>query len=1199
MVERDEANLEPDLRALMAALDWSATGLGPRQAWDPQLSAVVRTMLSSRQQMVLFWGPDKIALYNDAYAPTIGAKHPRALGMPARENWGELWEVLDPLLERVIGTGESFWAEDYPFPIERHGFLEQTYFDISYDPVVVDSGAVGGVLCLVTETTGRVLGERRMRTLGELGTRLAGLTDVRRISEVAAAVLADNPEDLPEVAIRLLGRDDDPALLAVADSGAAAWPDPGTLALPLLSASSTAGVLVVRVNPMLEVGGPYREFLDLLAATISAVLSRAVAQEQERLRARALAELDRAKTELFANISHELRTPLTLIAGPAEDALIDLDDPPGPRQRDRLELIRRNAARLRRMVDNILDFTRIESGALRPEPVGTDLGAFTRAIAMSFHPAVDRAGLDLRLDCPRLARPVYVDREMWQRILLNLLSNAVKFTLAGHIRVTVSELGERVAVTVADTGLGIAEDQVPLLFRRFHRVRGAGGRSQEGTGIGLALVQELVHLHDGEIAVTSTPGVGTAFTITLPHGSGASAPAEGVPVSTVDSYLDEAYGWTDDDQVDTEAGGWALAGRTAGATVLVVEDNADLRGFLARLLGAHWPVTVAANGEQALALIRARRPDLVLSDVTMPGLDGFGLLAALRGNPATEQVPVILLSARAGEEAAVEGLSAGADDYVVKPFSSLELIARVRSTLELARLRTHQTAWRAALVDALEDGFFTVDADGTMLEMNAACGTILGYGAEGLPYAPPYPWWPTDPDLAADRDRVLAAALAGGGGRHVLPARRADGRDIWVSMSLNRVPGRADGRQVFVGTLREVTADVRAAERDQVQAGFGAALAEVTGVEQVLDAGVRWLGRAWRGEPAVVVSWPPDLTTTAPDAPEVLAADPPTTWADLPERARIALVAARTTRVPQVVTDQSGAALGIAGPLDTSAPPTAAWVPFAHPTVLPEVDRYLFSALCGQFGVALSRARSYESLRTVSETLQRSILGPTNLPEGFAVRYEPAVSPLEVGGDWYDVLTLDGDRTAVVVGDCVGRGLAAASVMGQLRSACRALLLRAIGPADLLAALDDFAELLPGAFCTTLFCAIIDHGRGELVYSSAGHPPAIVVGPGGDSELLDRGTSVPLAVPSTGPRAEASVALTPGCTLLLYTDGLVERRGETLDEGMARAAEALRVNRELDPAEIADKLLVELLPTGGHDDDVAVLLYRQPLTGRP
>ncbi|MBM7775631.1 PAS domain S-box-containing protein [Actinokineospora baliensis] len=1180
------------LRELMTAVDWATTPLGPRDGWDPQLRAVVRTMLSSSQQMVTFWGPDRVALYNDAYAPTIGDKHPRALGRPARENWGELWEVLDPLLEQVTRTGESFWAKDHPFPIARRGFLEQTYFDLSYDPVLTDAdGTVGGVLCLVTETTGRVLGERRMRTLGELGTALAGVTDVERISEVAARVLAGNREDLPEVSILAFGHDDgDPVLREVAETGTAAWLAPERLALPLLWASSTAAVMVVRVNPMLEVEGGYRDFLDLVAATTSAVLTRAVAQEQERLRARALAELDRARTELFANISHELRTPLTLISGPAEDALADVDDPPPPRQRDRLELIRRNAARLRRMVDNILDFTRIESGALRAERVGTDLSAFTKAIARSFEPAVERAGLELRLDCPPVSREVFLDREMWQRILLNLLSNAVKYTLSGRITVAITATPERVEISVSDTGLGIPADQLPLVFRRFHRVRGAGGRSHEGTGIGLALVRQLVTLHDGAITADSTPGEGTTFTVTLPYGTGAPGTGAPPPESTVDDYLEEAYRWTERTGVEQDTATRVPAGRTAGATVLVVEDNADLRGFLARLLGAHWSVVVAASGEEALAAIGDQRPDLVLSDVAMPGMDGFGLLAALREDPATEQIPVILLSARAGEEAAIEGLAAGADDYLVKPFSSPELLARVRSTLELARVRTQQAAWRAALVDALDDGFFTVDADGTLLEMNAACGTILGWGAEGLPYRPPYPWWPTDPRQRGDRERVLAQTLSGEGGRYVQPARRPDGREIWIALALSRVPAPAGDGRIYVGTVREVTEDVRAAERDQAQAGLATALANATGVGQVIDVASRMVGSAWQAGPAVVVEWPGDPFGAG--APEVRS-EGGTAWTALPEPVRSALERARQSRLVQVVTDERGAATGIAGPLDTAAPPTAVWLAFTEPRPLTEVDRYLFGALCGQLGVALSRARSYDTLRTVAETLQRSTLGPTNLPDGFAVRYEPAVSPLEVGGDWYDVVTLDEHRVAVVVGDCVGRGLAAASVMGQLRSACRALLLRAIGPADMLTALDDFADLLPGAVCTTLFCAVIDD-RGELIYSSAGHPPALIVDPSGATTALDKGTSVPLAVPSPTPRTQARTRITPGSTLLLYTDGLVERRGESLDDGMARAEQALRVNRDQSPTDLADKLLAELLPTGGHDDDVAVLLYRHP-----
>jgi len=227
----------------------------------------------------------------------------------------------------------------------------------------------------------------------------------------------------------------------------------------------------------------------------------------------------------------------------------------------------------------------------------------------------------------------------------------------------------------------------------------------------------------------------------------------------------------------------------------------------------------------------------------------------------------------------------------------------------------------------------------------------------------------------------------------------------------------------------------------------------------------------------------------------------------------------------------------------------------------------------------------------VAVTLQRAVLGPTVLPEGFAVHYEPASGTLEVGGDWYDVVDLPGGRYGVVVGDVVGRGLPAAAVMGQLRSAIRALLLESRSPAHVLRALDRFAALVPGAVCSTVFCAVIDPAVGSLRYSSAGHVPAIVVDEDGESRFLTAAGSLPLAVVDGLVRPERDVELRPGSTLLLYTDGLVERRDRDLDEGMDRALTAVREGRHLHPVELAAVLTDQLLDDSP-DDDVALLLYR-------
>ncbi|SOE03786.1 PP2C family protein-serine/threonine phosphatase [Blastococcus haudaquaticus] len=238
----------------------------------------------------------------------------------------------------------------------------------------------------------------------------------------------------------------------------------------------------------------------------------------------------------------------------------------------------------------------------------------------------------------------------------------------------------------------------------------------------------------------------------------------------------------------------------------------------------------------------------------------------------------------------------------------------------------------------------------------------------------------------------------------------------------------------------------------------------------------------------------------------------------------------------------------------------------------------------------LDRARA-QFLTEVAVTLQRAVLGPTALPEGFAVHYEPATGTLEVGGDWYDVIDLPDGRYGVVVGDVVGTGLSSAAIMGQLRSAGRALLLESRSPAHVLSALDRFAALVPGASVSTVFCAVIDPVTGILRYSSAGHVPGIVVDADGGTRLLEAAGSLPLDVVADLDRPEAEVELTPGSTVLLYTDGLVERRDEAIDEGIARAVAALTAGRELPPKDLAEELRTELLD-GAPDDDVAFLIYR-------
>ncbi|HLY79725.1 MAG TPA: response regulator, partial [Caulobacteraceae bacterium] len=491
--------------------------------------------------------------------------------------------------------------------------------------------------------------------------------------------------------------------LGAAPTGA--WDRPSSraavLAIPQAGEAGRAGVLVVGLSPFRLLDDSYAGFLDLIAGQIGQAIANADAHEAERRRGEALAELDRAKTAFFSNISHEFRTPLTLMLGPIEQMLAG-EAPPDELLRH-AALAQRNGARLQRLVNTLLDFSRIEAGRARAvfEPV--DLARLTAELASSFQSAVEPAGLFLDIQCEPLPEPAFVDREMWEKIVLNLISNAFKFTLQGgiHVGVAPSGDGRGAALTVRDTGIGIPAAEIPKLFERFHRVEGAQGRSFEGSGIGLALVHELVRLHGGEIDVESQLGAGATFTVTLPLGSAHLAsenlrPAHGLsaPIgSRADDFVQEAMRWLPEPPPDLEpesplADAPPSGRANAGKLVLLVDDNADMRSYVRRLLeGQGYRVETAADGQAALRRLAERTPDLILTDVMMPRLDGFGLLKAVRADAATAGIPVVMLSARAGEEAQVDGLEAGADDYLIKPFAARELLARVGANIQMAQVR--------------------------------------------------------------------------------------------------------------------------------------------------------------------------------------------------------------------------------------------------------------------------------------------------------------------------------------------------------------------------------------------------------------------------------------------------------------------------------------------------------------------------------
>jgi signal transduction histidine kinase/DNA-binding response OmpR family regulator len=904
----------------MRAIAWQDTPLGPPETWHQSLKTVVRILLTSRYQMWMCWGPQLTMFYNDAYGPTLGVKQQWALGASARDVWKEIWPDIGPRIEHVLQSGEATWDEGLLLFLERSGYPEETYHTFSYSPLADDDGKIVGMLCVVTEETERIIGERRLFSLREIAAEIAGNNTVAAVLEALRRQLNNNLKDLPFTMTYLF--DDEGMARLACSSGVEAnreiappaidardpnaiWPAEEILArrtvlnlsdlkdrfesiptgawdkppreaiiapIARQGQEQPAGFLVAGINPYRRMDDAYLGFINLVAGQMTSGLANARAYEEARRRADALTELDRAKTAFFSNVSHEFRTPLTLMLGPLEDVLSRADELPLKEHRQLVHIAHRNGVRLLKLVNTLLDFSRIEAGRVQAFFEPLDLAGYTAELASNFRSALEKAGLRFTVNCPPLAQPVYVDRDMWEKVILNLLSNAFKFTFEGGIAVGVAASydGTHAEVTIRDTGTGIPASELPHLFDRFRRVEGARGRSIEGSGIGLALVQELVKLHAGTVRVQSQVGEGTEFTVSLNFGSAhlpagriGKAAAQSAGGTRAQAYIDEALSWLEDTSRAAEPGSlpgeFGVIGPLAGASeqrVLIADDNIDMRTYLQKLLRtAGFDIDAVGDGEAALAAIRAHRPDLVLSDVMMPKLDGFGLLAALRADQELRDIPVLLLSARAGEEAKVEGFAAGANDYLTKPFSARELVARVRANLDLATLRREseealrrlneslerQVAERTADLRGKEARLRTIfgnsytyqgyiATDGTVLDANAA--SLSGITAQladvvGKPYWDT-PWFTGTPGMADVVRNAVPAVAAGNVVRKEIHVNLPQGGWRWFDFQMRPVRDHQNNVVAIVPEAVELT-ERRAAEEALRQAQKMEGIGQLTG----------------------------------------------------------------------------------------------------------------------------------------------------------------------------------------------------------------------------------------------------------------------------------------------------------------------------------------------------------------------------------
>ncbi|HEX2608149.1 MAG TPA: ATP-binding protein [Flavisolibacter sp.] len=854
-----------DMGERMRALDWSETPLGAIETWPQSLRSALSICLNSNFPIAIYWGPQLTLLYNDAWSPIPGNKHPWSLGRPAREVFPEIWQAIEPQFQKAF-SGIPGGSKDALLPMERHGYVEECYFDFTFTPIYGEQGKVEGVFNAVIETTDTILNERQLQTIQELSNLEVISRSVDEILVSAAQALEKNNKDFPfgiiyktvdegrgaqpfsffgvgkeqrvfPVRIDLVNPDDDTGnffkafttqKIVVSENNnrrinlpTGGWDKEAThfVHIPIVTQHHPwpLAVISAALNPFRRFDDSYRQFAQLIADQITTEINNVLVYEEEKRKAEALAEIDRAKTTFFTNISHEFRTPLTLMLGSLEELLHRPTDWKGEDLR-KLEVTHRNSLRLLQLVNNLLDFSRIEAGRVQAQFRSTDLAALTADLTATFRSVIEQAGLSLEVHIDKLQHPVYVDRDMWEKIVLNLLSNAFKYTLKGSIQVSLTAQGETIVLEVRDTGIGIPEEDLPKMFQRFHRVQHAVGRTFEGTGIGLSLISELVKMHGGTIGVESKVAEGTLFTVIIPAGRDHIPEAqlvhdtEGFSDTLSDAFVEEAAALLERQDLQQEEA-------KKEYTVLIVDDNADLRTHIGNLLRQHYTVRMAKDGKEALSLVQQEQPHLVISDIMMPVMDGIQLLRELKRNPETEAIPVILLSARAGEEARIEGFETGADDYLTKPFSSKELQARVRSQLSLkaARLQAaRQLRYAATLTENIVDaviGTSTVEEGYRITSWNKAAETIYGWKAEEVLGRPAFEILATEYNVGENNSSSQTALNERSYWRGDVRQKRKDGSTIWINASVGNVLDEKGKVIGMVGVNRDITQQKEAEQK--------------------------------------------------------------------------------------------------------------------------------------------------------------------------------------------------------------------------------------------------------------------------------------------------------------------------------------------------------------------------------------------------
>jgi signal transduction histidine kinase/DNA-binding response OmpR family regulator/HPt (histidine-containing phosphotransfer) domain-containing protein len=690
---------------LIRATDWSRTALGPVETWPQSLRTAVSICLGSRHPIVLWWGPERWMFYNDGLRPIMGPhKHPRYLGGRGQECWAEIWHIVGPMMDRVMATGEATWAEDFFLLMSRAGYLEETYFTFSYSPILDESGRPAGIFCACTETTGQVVGQRRMKTLRELTVQARTRTDA---AGGCAEALGRNPRDVPFALVYLLdeagthlrltaqaglpaGSPASPATVALADPADTPWPlatvieggrsqlvdnlsariaclprepwdEPAHQAMVLPIAqpgwSRPAGVLVLGISPRRAFDDDYRGFLELVAGQVAtalgtAELNQALADAQAA-REEAVAA-SRAKSGFLATMSHEIRTPLNAVIGFA--GMLD-DQELAPRQREYARAIRESGDQLLGMINDILDFSKLQSGRFELTPAPFPLRP-TLESALDFvaGKAAER-GVDLAYVMgPEVPAGLEADEARVRQVLINYLSNAVKFTTRGEVVLSVQSEPDgdgrhHFHFTVRDTGRGIPPDRLDLLFQEFTTVEGAKGSQKGGTGLGLAICRKLAELQGGQVWAESTEGVGSAFHF--------SFQAVARP--------------------DLDPGEGRSRESLRGLRALIIDDNRTNIDIL-RAQTESWGMRVRSTENPLEALTwmqRGEEFDLIITDQDMPVMNGIELARSIRLLPTGTKVPLVLFSSVGGGTVTARESNVDFAAVLTKPIHQSELFDRI------------------------------------------------------------------------------------------------------------------------------------------------------------------------------------------------------------------------------------------------------------------------------------------------------------------------------------------------------------------------------------------------------------------------------------------------------------------------------------------------------------------------------------------